>query len=413
LKLASKTSILGPGLLLAATGLGGGDLATGSLVGSILGPAVLWAVILGVLMKYSVTEGIARWQLATGTTLLEGLKDKLGVIPIILFVPFLFVWTLFVGAAQMSACGITLYALLPYFTTPENGKLIFGVLSSIVGLLLVWFGGYGFFEKLMRFFIILMFVTVVVTAAFLWPGNKVVISGMFIPSIPQVDSAISWTVALIGGIGGTLTVLSYGYWMQEEGRFKKEDIGTCRTDLRFGYFVTAIFGMAMIIIGNSISVQGQGASLLVQLAQQLESVIGPIGMWLFLIGAWGAVFTSLLGVWQSVPYIFADCWRLIFSDRQKGGLVTRQINTSAWPYRSYLLLISLIPMYGLLIGFTQVQRLYTITGALIFPILAAVLLLFNSNSAYVGEALKNNYFQLTILLINLAFFGWMFIDIIN
>ena len=169
----------------------------------------------------------------------------------------------------------------------------------------------------------------------------------------------------------------------------------------------------MIIIGNSISVQGQGASLLVQLAQQLESVIGPIGMWLFLIGAWGAVFTSLLGVWQSVPYIFADCWRLIFSDRQKGGLVTRQINTSAWPYRSYLLLISLIPMYGLLIGFTQVQRLYTITGALIFPILAAVLLLFNSNSAYVGEALKNNYFQLTILLINLAFFGWMFIDIIN
>jgi Mn2+/Fe2+ NRAMP family transporter len=364
-------------------------------------------------MKYSVTEGIARWQLATGTTLLEGLKDKLGVLPIILFVPFLFIWTLFVGAAQMSACGITLYALLPYFTTPENGKLIFGALSSIAGLLLVWVGGYGFFEKLMRFFIALMFVTVVVTAAFLWPGNKVVISGMLIPSIPQVDSAISWTVALIGGIGGTLTVLSYGYWMQEEGRFKKEDIGTCRMDLRFGYLVTAIFGMAMIIIGNSISVQGQGASLLVQLALQLEFVIGPIGMWLFLIGAWGAVFTSLLGVWQSVPYIFADCWRLMFSGREKGSLATRQINTSAWPYRSYLLLISLIPMYGLLIGFTQVQRLYTITGALIFPILAAVLLLFNSNSAYVGKALKNNSFQSAILLINLAFFGWMLIDTIN
>ena len=35
---------IGPGLLLAATGVGGGDLATGSFAGSILGTAVLWVV---------------------------------------------------------------------------------------------------------------------------------------------------------------------------------------------------------------------------------------------------------------------------------------------------------------------------------------------------------------------------------
>ena len=31
------------------------------------------AVVIGALLKYSLTEGLARWQLATGTTLLEGL----------------------------------------------------------------------------------------------------------------------------------------------------------------------------------------------------------------------------------------------------------------------------------------------------------------------------------------------------
>ena len=58
---------IGPGLLLAATGVGGGDLATGSFVGSLLGTVVLWAVVVGAFLKFVVTEGIARWQLATGT----------------------------------------------------------------------------------------------------------------------------------------------------------------------------------------------------------------------------------------------------------------------------------------------------------------------------------------------------------
>jgi Mn2+/Fe2+ NRAMP family transporter len=61
-------AVAGPGLLLAATGVGGGDLATGSIVGSLLGTAVLWAVVVGAFLKYVVTEGLARWQLATGET---------------------------------------------------------------------------------------------------------------------------------------------------------------------------------------------------------------------------------------------------------------------------------------------------------------------------------------------------------
>lgn len=37
--------MLGPGVLLAATGVGGGDLATATFVGGQLGTAVLWAVV--------------------------------------------------------------------------------------------------------------------------------------------------------------------------------------------------------------------------------------------------------------------------------------------------------------------------------------------------------------------------------
>ena len=42
--------------------------------------------------------------------------------------------------------------------------------------------------------------------------------------------------------------------------------------------------------------EGGGATLLVDLAARLGERIGPVGSWLFLIGAAGAVFSSLLGV---------------------------------------------------------------------------------------------------------------------
>ncbi|MAF09550.1 iron transporter, partial [Candidatus Poribacteria bacterium] len=42
-------SVIGPGILVAATGVGAGDLATGAFTGSQLGTAVLWAVVVGAL----------------------------------------------------------------------------------------------------------------------------------------------------------------------------------------------------------------------------------------------------------------------------------------------------------------------------------------------------------------------------
>src|SRR5688500_3786066 len=106
---------MGPGLLLAATGVGSGDLATASIVGGMLGVGVLWAALVGCALKFVVTEGLARWQLATGETLIEGAVRRLGRSVIWVFLPFLLLWSYFVGSAQMSASGVTLHAMFPVF----------------------------------------------------------------------------------------------------------------------------------------------------------------------------------------------------------------------------------------------------------------------------------------------------------
>lgn len=395
---------IGPGLLLAATGVGGGDLATGTIAGSLLGTGLLWAVVVGALMKYVITEGIARWQLATGNTFLEGIFHKGGPIVIWLFLPYLILFTYFVGGAQMSACGIALYALFPFFENPDNGKIFFGIVSSAVGVALVLIGGYQLFEKIMRVCIGVMFVAVVITSIMLWPGTGVVLQGLFVPSIPDFSGlGLTWTVALVGGIGGTVTILCYGYWMREEGTNDPKDLWLCRVDLGVGYFMTALFGIAMVIIGSTIEIEGQGTTLLVSVADRLEGPLGTWGRWMFLAGAFGAVFSSLLGVWQAVPYIFADCWALVRTRHDDGAQV--RVDTGAWPYRAWLLLIATIPMFGLFRGFQDVQRLYTVTGALFLPFVTLALLLLNGRADWVGQNLKNRPLGAAALIVVLMFFS--------
>ncbi len=60
---------IGPGLAIAATGVGAGDLLAAMLAGASFGTALMWVIVVGAALKFGLNEGVARWQLATGTTL--------------------------------------------------------------------------------------------------------------------------------------------------------------------------------------------------------------------------------------------------------------------------------------------------------------------------------------------------------
>lgn len=401
----SLLAILGPGLLLAATGVGGGDLATASIVGGLLGTTVLWAVVVGAFLKFVVTEGLTRWQLATGQTLIEGVVSRCGIFVAWLFLPYLLIWSFFVASAQMSAVGIALHALIPVFDDARDGKIAFGIVASLVGLGLVMRGGYHLAEKVMRTCVGVTFVTVVTTAVLLWPGFGPVLRGLFVPVLALSGEGLTWTVALVGGIGGTLTVLCYGYWLREEGRTAPEDLYICRLDLGMSYAMAAVFGVAMVIVGSHIKVEGEGTQLLVALSDRLGQELGPGGKWLFLIGTLGTVFGSLLGVWQAVPYLFADCWRLLHRRATHDERIT--VDTKSRAYRTYLVLLAILPMLGLFYSFREIQKFYTVIGASVFPLLTVALLVFNGKSAWVGKRFQNRPLTIVILLGILAFFVWI------
>lgn len=394
-------SKVGPGVLVAATGVGAGDMMTASFGGSAVGLAILWAAVAGAVLKWFLNEGIARWQMGTRTTLLEGWKERFGSWLQVVFLLYLIAWSFFTGGALVAACGVAGSGLLPLAEDPSHSKVIWGVIHSFLGLALVRLGGFKLFERMMAGCIGVMFVAVVATASMSSPDWGAVAQGVFVPRLPE--GSLPWVLGLLGGVGGTVTLLSYGYWIREEGREGMEGLRACRLDLLVGYTMTALFGMAMVMIGSQVELTGGGSSAAPQLAQQLGELMGPAGRWVFLVGFWGAVFSSLLGVWQSVPYLFADFWSMWHGRDPKAGRIDF---ASTRAYRTYQVALALVPLPLLLISVKQAQLVYAIMGALFMPLLAVTLLVLN-NSRWVGREFRNGRLANLVLVVTLLFFLWV------
>jgi Mn2+/Fe2+ NRAMP family transporter len=163
--------------------------------------------------------------------------------------------------------------------------------------------------------------------------------------------------------------------------------------------------VAMVIIGSRVKVSGSGDTVALTLADQLAGALGPVGKYAFLLGFWGAVFTSLLGVWQGVPYMFADFLQL----RRRGKRSNiESADLRATPaYRFYLLALAVLPISLLWLKVQLVQYVYGIVGAFFMPFVALTLLLLNNRLRLVGREFKNSWIINLVLVLTLAFFSFI------
>jgi RsiW-degrading membrane proteinase PrsW (M82 family) len=114
----------------------------------------------------------------------------------------------------------------------------------------------------------------------------------------------------------------------------------------------------------------------------------------------------MLGVWQGVPYIFADFVEQYIQRPDSPSVV----NTRSRAYRGYLLYIAFPPMLLLLaVKPVWLVVIYAITGAFFMPLLASLLLYMNNRSIWVGH-LRNGALANLALLVSLLVFGLLLVE---
>lgn len=390
---------LGPGIVIAATGLGAGDLIAASVAGAKYGIAIVWAALIGALLKFTLNEGLARWQLATGTTLLEGWVRRLPRFWSLYFFVYLLLWSFIVAGALMAAAGLAVHALVPAVSVKAGG-----IVQSLLAALLVLFGRYRLLEVMMKFFIALMFAVVLYCAVALQPDWGSVIGAIAVPRLPQ--GSVFFLLGVIGGVGGSVTLLSYGYWIRERGWSGPAQLRQVRTDLLVAYGLTGLFGIAIIVVAAGVSpALMSGSEMVLAVAGQMGATLGEVGKWCFLIGFWGAVFSSMLGVWQGVPYLFAD---FVYEWRNRDD--EKLIDTGSVAYRAYLAFLAIPPMILLWAGKpVWVVLIYSVAGAAFMPLLAGLLLYMNGLRSWLGP-LRNRWSANLALLAALALFAILFVE---
>lgn len=390
---------LGPGIVIAATGIGAGDMIAASVAGAKYGTVILWAAVLGAVLKYVMNEGIARWQLATGTTILQGWIHKFHPAVSVYFIGYLFIWGFIVAGALISACGLAAHAIFPSLSAAA-----WGVIHSLSAVILVFFGRYRLVERLMKFFIGMMFIVVFVSAILTHPDWWEISRSLIMPRLPA--GSVTFIIGVIGGVGGSVTLLSYGYWIREKKWIGKDFSRTVKTDLIAAYVLTGLFGVAIIIIAAGVKPEViTGSKMVIALADRLGAAAGPVGKWVFLVGFWGAVFSSMLGVWQGVPYLFCDTVQVY--KNKNFNISETKIDVRSPYYRFFLFYLAIPPLLLLVFGKpVWVVVIYSIIGAFFMPFLTVLLLIMNNKISWVKD-FKNNLLINLMLLFALTLFAYL------
>ncbi|MGX1674092.1 Nramp family divalent metal transporter [Streptomyces sp. NPDC055400] len=387
----SSWKYIGPGIVVAATGVGAGDLVATLIAGSNFGYTLLWAAVIGCLVKISLAEAAGRWHLSTGRTLFDGWAS-LGRWTTYFFVVYVVVWGFVYGAAAMSSSALPLQALFPGLFPADWSIKPWAIICGLVGLAFVWFNKYAVFEKVMTALVGVMFVVTVYLAIRVTPHLGDAFAGL-LPVLPDEKDSVLNTLGLIGGVGGTITLAAYGYWVNAKGWTNAGWMKVMRLDNRVAYITTGIFVVAMLFVGAELlhashTSIASGDKGLIDLTAILQTQYGTATAKLFLIGFFATSFTSLIGVWHGVSLMFADFverYRRIRVRADRVSVTGEGVATGrrekGWPFRAYLLWLTFPPIVLLFQGQPfRLIILYGVLGAAFMPFLALTLIwLLNSS----------------------------------
>jgi hypothetical protein len=138
-----------------------------------------------------------------------------------------------------------------------------------------------------------------------------------------------------------------------------------------------LFGAAMTFLSSQVDWRGQvldeGPRLCLLLADRIGQEIGALGRNVFLVGFWGAAFSSVLGVWHGVPFLFDDALHRLRSRSPAGP--------GGAAYRWWALFLTVGASVALFVSRpVWIVFAYTVVGSLFFPFVVATLLWLNNSN---------------------------------
>ena len=305
-------SMLGPGLLFAATSVGASHLVQSTRAGAVYGLALLGIILLANAIKYPAFRFASDYYPATGTSLLEAYRRQGKAVLLVFAVITLSTLLFAVSALALMAAGLikVVFSISLAAQTIALGLIVCTSVMLVVG-------HYKTLERLTKVLIILMVVCTLVATMMILPEVHWGQSMTLFSS--ELDIA---SLLFIAALMGWMPVpLDASVWQSLWAKAKAENsdlpptLAESRFDFNVGYSAIIVLAICFLLMGAGI-MHGKGivlasgsAAFSAQLIHLYETVLGGFFGPLIGIAATAIVYSSLLAIMDAFPRTLSSLYR--------------------------------------------------------------------------------------------------------
>jgi Mn2+/Fe2+ NRAMP family transporter len=327
---------IGPGLILAGSIVGTGELIATTKLGAEQGYILLWLILLSCVIKVFVQTELGRYAITHGKTTLAAFDTLPGPRLGASWMAWLWLAMMLTTQSQIAAMeGLVGQAANMAFprtgkavaalpgkvsaawgaTLAEHPEYFWATVTGLAAILLLLSGGYKRLEKITTALVAFVtLITVACVAGLPWTNYpihpKELATGLTF-SLPIAGAALAFSTFGITGVGAS-ELFAYPYWCIEKGYARSTGprstdeawaarargwLRVMQIDAWFSMVVFTVATVAFYLLGAAVlrpqGLNPEGASMIATLSQMY---VRPLGVWtreVFLIGAWAVLFKTL------------------------------------------------------------------------------------------------------------------------
>lgn len=394
---SSWWQLLGPGFLSGMAGNDASAVGAYAIDGAQVGLAHLWLMLLATPLYQAVQYSCAKIGRVTGEGLSEVLRKYYGR-PVTFLAALVL---LIANGALMTADLVAICSGIELLT----GLSWLWFVVPVVGL--IWYlVVYQNFATIKKVFLVmsLIFVVYLVTAVLSHPAVGAVLFHTFVPQFNPSFTNISSAMALLGATISPYTI----FWQVQSEKEEERPGATRRVRLRFAALdivLGAIGGNAiayciMLTSATTLFVHHKSIATVIDAANALAPLLGPVARYLFAIGFIGAGMVALPVLLASTSYGIAGSFGW-------PAALSRQ----PWQNEGFYLILSGILFICLMLAYVQIDpvRLLlwaNILNGVLAPILVLILLIVGNSRRILGRErlnfLTNSGLLMALLLLMTA-----------
>jgi Mn2+/Fe2+ NRAMP family transporter len=307
-KVLIALAAVGPGLFLIGYNIGTGSVTTMAMTGAEHGMSLFWALLLSCIFTFILMVAYGKVTLVTGKTALYNIKTEFGYGW--LLAAYILV-ALVIGEllALIGVMGIVADLTQEGIRLAFNGAIVdrFWIIFffTVSLCLLLWYGRYRAFEKVLTAFVIIMGLSFLVVFVMVRPSISAVALGM-IPRIPDTPGAFGLVAAIAGTTCSAAvfimrsTIVAEKGWTVNDLRTEKKDAFVSASMMLF------LSAVIMAVAAGTLHVMGLRLENTIEMISLFQPIGGKLSAYILILGIVGAGLSTIFPIVLIAPWLIAD-----------------------------------------------------------------------------------------------------------